>query len=112
MNRCYRTLVLLFVLTARLEAAVAADAVDFARDIQPILRDNCEKCHGPGKQKGGLRLDSVAAARQGGYSGAAVEPGKSAKSPLIQRITGMGDGPAMPPGNKRLSPAYIALLRA
>ena len=37
-------------------------AVDFARDIQPLLADRCIKCHGAEKQKGGLRLDGKAAA--------------------------------------------------
>ena len=35
----------------------AAVAVDFERDIQPLFADRCIKCHGPEKQKGGLRLD-------------------------------------------------------
>jgi mono/diheme cytochrome c family protein len=45
--------------------------VDFARDIQPILNQNCVKCHGPEKQKGKLRLDSRAAALTGGGDGPA-----------------------------------------
>ena len=40
----------------------AEDKVDFAKQIQPILRQNCVKCHGPEKQKGKLRLDSKEAA--------------------------------------------------
>jgi mono/diheme cytochrome c family protein len=31
--------------------------VDFIRDVQPILTRNCTTCHGPDKQRGGLRLD-------------------------------------------------------
>ena len=33
--------------------------IDFARDIQPILSENCYYCHGPdqGKRKAGIRLD-------------------------------------------------------
>ena len=38
--------------------AILAD-VDYSRDIQPVLSDNCYRCHGPDakKRKAGLRLD-------------------------------------------------------
>jgi len=35
----------------------AAAAVDFARDVQPVLRRHCFRCHGPAKQEGSLALD-------------------------------------------------------
>lgn len=31
--------------------------LDFARDVQPIFRQNCIGRHGPAKQNSGLRLD-------------------------------------------------------
>ncbi len=37
--------------------ALADTKVDFAKQIQPIFEKSCVKCHGPEKQKGGLRLD-------------------------------------------------------
>ena len=40
---------------------LAADAVDFTRDIAPLLAGRCGACHGPEKQKNGLRLDNGAA---------------------------------------------------
>eukprot|EP01034_Spumella_vulgaris_P044164 gene44164-54895_t len=48
----------------------AADAPEefFEKKIRPLLAENCLKCHGEEKQKGGLRLDSRAAALEGGYS--------------------------------------------
>ena len=49
--------VVLFVV-ASLHAAVP----DFRKDIEPLLVEHCIKCHGPEKQKGGLRLDQKAAA--------------------------------------------------
>src|SRR5437870_5537911 len=51
-------------------------AVNFARDVWPVLRRACADCHGPDKQKGKLRLDSRAAVLKGGESGPAVVPGK------------------------------------
>jgi mono/diheme cytochrome c family protein len=34
--------------------------VDFARDVQPIFRQNCIGCHGPTKQNNGLRVGLLA----------------------------------------------------
>src|SRR5947208_16786333 len=35
-------------------------AVDFARDIRPVLHKHCVKCHGDEERNGGLRLDRQA----------------------------------------------------
>ena len=43
-----------------------AEAVDFARDIQPLLARHCQECHGAQRQEGGLRLTARAAALAGG----------------------------------------------
>jgi mono/diheme cytochrome c family protein len=95
------------VLTPSLRAAAP---VDYQRDIQPILAKNCVSCHGADKQKGALRLDTVAAALRGGDAGPAIVPGKSAASPLFQSVTGGGDVRRMPPKSK-LTAAEIALLK-
>ena len=76
---------------------VAPRAVDFARDVRPIFAKHCVSCHGPDKQRGGLRLDSASAARQGGNSGPAVVPGKSAESRMILALSGSKDVAKMPP---------------
>src|ERR1041385_2343427 len=75
----------------------AEDKVDFAKQIQPILRQNCVKCHGPEKQKGKLRLDSKEAAMKGGKDGAAFVAGNADKSELYRRIT-------LPKGNDDIMP--------
>ena len=36
-----------------------ATPVDFTTDVLPVLEANCFKCHGPEKQKGKLRLDTL-----------------------------------------------------
>jgi mono/diheme cytochrome c family protein len=92
--------------------AAGAASVDYARDIKPILAKNCYTCHGPRKQKSGFRLDTVAAAIEGGDSGPAIVPGKSARSRLVQAVTGTDDVPVMPPKGPRLSAGQIALLKA
>src|SRR5262249_56080806 len=78
----------------------------------PTLSRNCYTCHGPDKQRSGLRLDTAAAALKGGDSGPALVPGKSAASRLIQAVTGADDVPQMPPKGARLSDKDIAVLRA
>src|SRR5262249_54736311 len=69
-------------------------------------------CHGPQKQRGSLRLDTAAAARDGGNSGPAVIPGKSADSLLLKAVTGAEGVKAMPPQGERLKPAQVETLRA
>ena len=60
--------------------STAAAAVDFARDVKPILEKRCFDCHGAEKQKGGLRLDVKAHALKGGEEhGAPIVHGKSAE---------------------------------
>jgi mono/diheme cytochrome c family protein len=91
----------------------AAEPIDYARDIQPILTTHCTSCHGPTKQRSSLRLDSVTAARRGGNSGPALVPGKSSASRLIIAVCGGNkEVAAMPPKGPRLSTHAIDLLRA
>jgi mono/diheme cytochrome c family protein len=89
----------------------ARDAVDFVTQIQPILSQNCHKCHGPDHQKGGLRLDRREAALHGGDSSDRVlVPGKSAQSDLIVRLRSGDPDIMMPPKGKRLAREQIELL--
>jgi hypothetical protein len=41
--------------------AVTAVAVDFSKEVFPVLQRSCLECHGRDKQEGGLRLDEVGA---------------------------------------------------
>ena len=72
----------------------------FESQIRPVLVDQCYKCHGPQKQKAGLRLDSRTALLAGGDTGPAVVPGKVEESLLIGAIRHGDDGPKMPPAKK------------
>ena len=38
--------------------AIAAEPVDFAHDVVPILRQHCGQCHTGDKKKGGLSLNT------------------------------------------------------
>ncbi len=89
---------------------VAAPADDhFEKHVRPLLAEKCVGCHGPDKQKGGLRLDTKTGWKTGGDSGAAVTPGKPDDSPLMKAVRGQGGLKQMPP-DKKLSDAEVAAL--
>lgn len=81
----------------------------FENEIRPLLAERCVSCHGPQKQKGGLRLDSLAAALQGGGSGPAVVPGKCDESLLVEAVR--YEGLEMPPDGKLSDDQVSALSR-
>jgi len=61
-------------------------AVEFKRDVLPILEAKCLDCHGAKRKDGKLDLRTRAAMLKGGNSGPAIEPGKPDKSLLIELI--------------------------
>ena len=79
--------------------------IDFDREVKPIFAKHCVSCHGPDKQKNGLRLDRKA------ETASALVPGKSADSLLFQLVTGQDKDRPMPPMGQ-LSAAEIATLKA
>jgi mono/diheme cytochrome c family protein len=87
-------------------------AVDFGRDIKPILEASCVKCHGRGRDKGDFNLDSLENLMKGGESGAAIVPGKSTESVFIELVAGVDPDYVMPQKGKRLSSEEVGLLRA
>lgn len=90
----------------------AEGKVDFAKEIHPILEQQCVKCHGTEKQKGKLRLDSREAALKGGKGGPALVPGDSAKSDLFHRVTlPKSDDDFMPAEGEPLPKAQLDLLK-
>jgi mono/diheme cytochrome c family protein len=102
---------------SKLPAPAAKKGVTYDTDIKPIFEKNCFKCHGPDKQKGKYRNDSLAAAIKGGESGdKAVVAGKSAESPMVHYIGYLVEDMEMPPPkdgkSHKISDAEIALIRA
>ncbi len=90
--------------------AVAVRADDhFEKHVRPLLIEKCVGCHGPDRQKGGLRLDSKAGWQTGGDGGAAVRPGSPDDSPLMKAVRGQGGLKQMPP-EKKLGDAEVAAL--
>jgi hypothetical protein len=101
----------LLVLLAGATAGRAEQAT-FGDRVAPVLEHNCVKCHGPTKQKGGLRLDSPAAILAGSEDGKVVAPGDAQGSELFRRITlSPDDDDFMPSGDRPpLSPAEVTVL--
>ena len=92
--------------------------VTYEADIKPIFEKSCVKCHGAEKQKGKLRLDSLAATLKGGEDGKVIEAGNSAKSMLVHNVAHVGDEDMFmpPPDNKDkiqpLTKEQVGLIRA
>jgi len=84
----------------------AAEPVDFAHEIAPLLKDRCGACHTRGRHEGGISFNTREELLQ---TGAAV-PGKSGKSPLIERVSSDDPDLRMPPQGEPLTAEQIALL--
>jgi mono/diheme cytochrome c family protein len=108
-----KTLVLaLALVVCNARVALAAANVDFAAQVSPILEKSCISCHGTEKRKGGLRLDSKAAAFEGGDDGIVIVAGDAAKSDLYRRITlPAGSDDVMPNKGAVLTKAQTDLMR-
>ena len=100
--------ILLFPTALSAQSSQVPAKVDFATDIQPILHAHCIECHGPDKQRAGMRLDRKSSAMKA-FSRRVV-PGSSENSMMYHRLIGEY-GQAMPPDGG-VKPAEIALIKA
>ena len=93
----------------------AAAAVDFSREIEPILSEKCFHCHGPSEtgRKAGLRLDRQDGGIHTKSGKPAIVPGQAQKSELVQRIVSKDPEVMMPPpeANRALSTQQIQILQ-
>jgi len=95
-----------------LSGVARAEDIDYAKQIRPILADNCYKCHNAKKQKGKLRMDTLAFMQKGGKDGKIFTPGDPAKSEMYRRITlPKEDDDVMPPEGDLLPKDKIALIK-
>jgi mono/diheme cytochrome c family protein len=96
----------------------ATSAIDFVRDIQPILERSCHDCHGGERQRGKFSLATRDSLLKGGQSGdPAVLIGNGAGSMLIAMVSDSIEDAEMPPLSKRdkhppLNQDEISRLRA
>ena len=81
-------------------AASSAHAVDFNREVRPVLAQQCFACHGMDDhaRKGKLRLDLRDSAVGAGKSGEiAIVPSKPEASEIIKRLLSTDEDEQMPP---------------
>ena len=87
----------------------AAEKVDFARDIRPIISENCVFCHGPDEatRKADLRLDTASGVDS------VVEKHASDDSEMLRRLISDDPDEMMPPreSNRSLETHQIELIR-
>ncbi len=76
--------------------------VDFATEIHPLLKANCQACHNAQTAEAGLSLQSPASILKGGESGPAVVPGKPVES-LLLKVASHQNQPQMPPADNDVS---------
>ena len=103
-----QSVVLLGLLSSPL---LAADPIDFNKQIRPLFKERCYECHGPDKQESGLRLDKRQEALAGGDSGAAIVPGDVASGLLLKYVQSEDAEQVMPPKGDRLTEEQIKLLK-
>ncbi len=87
--------------------AISAEVPNYERDIAPLLKRQCVKCHGPAKQEAKLDLSIAGAIVRGGKQGAALVPHDVEASLIWQRVA----ADEMPPETP-LSDAEKSLLKA
>jgi hypothetical protein len=92
--------------------ARADEAIEFARDIQPLFQKHCLKCHGGVRRAGGLSLLAARGSQSGGDSGKPlVVAGKAEEGELIRRVTAEDPDERMPAESPPLTADEITRLR-
>ncbi|MGK0187403.1 MAG: hypothetical protein ACI9R3_003190 [Verrucomicrobiales bacterium] len=85
MKRCLLYSFLLACTVVIQEAGAAPP--NFKKDIAPVFKAKCTKCHGLIVKQKGLSLRNLKSTLKGGESGAVVVPGKPEKSILLQQFS-------------------------
>jgi mono/diheme cytochrome c family protein len=80
--------------SAQDKKAPAAAAASFAKDVMPILKASCLKCHDAKNHKGSLDMTSYDTLKKGGKGGPGFTAGDPDKSAIVSSIS--GDKPDMP----------------
>ncbi len=78
-------------------------AIDFYRDILPVLQAQCLPCHNQTRARAQLNLETPARILEGGDSGPAVIPGKPSESLLFQSASHQVPDLIMPPSDNKVN---------
>lgn len=83
------------------DEGTAVAQVDYAKEVEPILKASCAECHSGDQARGGFSVDSKEAVLKGGKGyGKVVIAGDSKKSPLIAIVSGKDEDIAQPEKHK------------
>jgi mono/diheme cytochrome c family protein len=94
------------------DSTASERAIDFARQVQPVLAKHCYSCHGPGEAEGGLQFTSKDAAFSELDSGFhAIVAGKPDESEVFKRLTAENEDERMPAEADPLLPEEIEIIR-
>ncbi len=98
---------------ARDEKATISDPVVYAEIVHPIIEEKCVSCHGPDKNKGELRMDSIAHMLSGGDAEECLVKGDVKASYMITSMElPVGDEYRMPPEDKpQITPNELKVLK-
>jgi len=81
----------------KLPPVAKKDGVTYEKDVKSVFEDNCTRCHGDQRPKGGLQLTTLEGALKGGKDGKMIVPEHSEKSPLVFSVSDIDGKISMPP---------------
>jgi hypothetical protein len=82
---------------SKLPPAATVTGVTFDKDIQPIFKTACVRCHGVERPRAQLRLDTLEGVLKGTKQGPILTAGDSANSLLVKAVSQLDPETAMPP---------------
>jgi hypothetical protein len=82
---------------SRLPPAATVTGVTFDKDIGPLLKAACGRCHGAEHPKAQLRLDTLEGVLKGAKHGPVLTAGDSANSLIVKAVSQLDPETAMPP---------------
>ncbi|MBW8864289.1 MAG: hypothetical protein JF609_05075 [Verrucomicrobia bacterium] len=82
---------------SKLPPAAKMENITFEKDIAPIFKESCLRCHGAERPRAQLRLDTLEGVLKGSKDGPVLKAGDSASSLLVKSVSQLDPKIAMPP---------------
>jgi hypothetical protein len=89
---------------SKLPPAATETGVTFDKDIAPIFKASCVRCHSGDRARGQLHLDSLDGVLKGSKDGPVLTAGDSANSLIVKAVSQLDPKTAMPPKPRRPRP--------